>query len=244
MKTVKLALVSVIAASLFACQKEAKTKPVYFTETTYDAVPYDSTTGLPKTLEHETVSSDLLKFAQDNFREKVDIRTFNAQAYNNSSTATDLKVTTQSNVYLTFLNQVTESTNAIAFYTYPTSTPPTSPKEIKTIKYVLPSAGVGSKLNAGDKIKIGNFAPGTSIGLVLMKNAWQPATGALNNNAVHFCYNDALNPEVDPSLKKHVVLVPYTPENKILIGFENSDRSTSTSDHDFNDIILYATINP
>lgn len=244
MKTAKFAFISVIAVSLVACQKEAKTKPVYFTETTYESVAYDSTTGLPKNLEHETVSNGLLAFAQENLREKVDIRTFNAQVYNNSSTTTDLKVTTQSNVYLTFLSQVTESTNAIAFYTYPSSTPPVSPKEIKTIKYVLPSAGVGSKLKAGDKINIGSFPAGTSIGLVLMKNAWQPANGTLNNNAIHFCYNDALNPEVDPNLKKHVVLLPYTPENKILIGFENTDRSTAQCDHDFNDIILYASINP
>lgn len=245
MKTAKITFVALVVASLVACQKEAKTKPVYFTETEYKVLaPYDSITGLPSNLEHETVSAGLLDFAQKNLREKVDLRTFNAQALENTNTSTDLRITQQSDVYLTFLSQVTESTNAIAFYTYPTSTPPVSPKEIKTITYVLPNAGVGSKLSVGDKVKIGNFSPGTSIGLVLMKNAWTPATGALNNNAVHFCYNDALNPEVDPSLKKHVVLLNYTQENKILIGFENTDRTTSTCDHDFNDIVLYATIKP
>ena len=244
MKTAKLAFVSIAAASLFACQKEAKTKPVYFTETKYEVVAggYDSTTGLPKNLEKETVSANLLAFVDANLREKQDLRTFNPALLQNSNTSTDLAITKQSDVYLTFLKAVTDSRNAIAFYTYPTTTPPVSPKEIKTITYVLPSAGVGTKLNAGDKIKIGNFSPGTSIGLVLMKNAWQPATGALDNNAIHFCYNDALNPEVDPNLKKHVVLLNYAAENKIIIGFENSDRTTKESDHDFNDIMLYATI--
>lgn len=132
----------------------------------------------------------------------------------------------------------------MAFYTYPTGTPPVDPKEIKLITYVFPSVSYGTKLKAGDKIKIGTFEAGTSIGLVLMKDAWQPATGTLDNNAVHFCYNDALNPEVDPKLKKHVVLLNYQPENKILAGFENSGRSTKQSDHDFNDVVLYATIKP
>lgn len=244
MKTIKRLLPLFTLPVFIACQKgsEALTKPVDFSGTAYQAFAYDSATGLPRNLEHETVSADMLAFVKDNLREKVDLRTFNPGLLQNTGSGTDLRVTQRSELYLTFLSQVTESTNAIAFYTYPTATPPVSPKEIKNITYVLPSAGVGSKLKAGDKVKIGTFEAGTSVGLVLMKNAWQPASGVLNNNAVHFCYNDALNPEVDPALKKHVVLLNYALKNKILIGFENSDRSTPTSDHDFNDIILYATI--
>jgi hypothetical protein len=139
--------------------------------------------------------------------------------------------------------QGTRFKNSVAFYTYKTGYPPSSPKDIKSITYILPSAGAGNKLNAGDKIKIGTFEPGTTIGLVLMKDAWDPNTGKLNNGSVHFCYNDLLNPEVDIKLKKHVVLINYQPENKILIGFEDINRTSKECDHDFNDIVLYATIN-
>jgi hypothetical protein len=99
-------------------------------------------------------------------------------------------------------------------------------------------------LRAGDKIKIGRFQPGTSVGFVLLQKAWNTTTKVLNNKAVHFCSNDALNPEIDPKLKKHVVLINYPSENKVLIGFEDLDRTTSECDHDFNDVVLYATVTP
>ena len=59
-----------------------------------------------------------------------------------------------------------------------------------------------------------------------MENAWNTTHHTFNNDAVHFLTNDALNPEVDPNLKKHAVLLPYTPENKVLIGFEDNDRTS------------------
>ncbi len=64
----------------------------------------------------------------------------------------------------------------------------------------------------------------------------------MNNDAVHFASNDVLNPEVDPKLKKHAVLINYTPENKILVGFEDYDRTQAGCDNDFNDVVIYATI--
>ena len=67
---------------------------------------------------------------------------------------------------------------------------------------------------------------------------------AVNNKVVHFCSNDVLNPEVDPNLKKHAVLINYAAENKVLIGFENTNRTNSKCDHDFNDIVIYTTVTP
>lgn len=241
MKTTFAALLSTVFF-LFACQKELLTKPVDFSGTEYKVLaPYDSVTGRPSNLEHETVSSDLLAFIKANLPEKKDLRTTNPGLLA-TNTTTDLRITKKSEVSITFLSEITRFKNALAFYTYPTNEPPTAPKEIKTITYFLPNAGVGTKLKAGDKITLGTFEPGTSIGLVLLKEAWVSESGYLNNKAVHFCYNDALNPEVDPGLKKHVVLLNYQPENKILVGFEDIDRTSSECDHDFNDITLYASI--
>ena len=242
MKTTSIAFVLVIVSVFFACQKEVLTKPVQFPDTEYKLLSaYDSTTGLPLNLEKENVSAEMIAFAKANLPENKDLRKTNPSLLN-SNTTVDLRITKRSEVSLTFVSNVTIFTNAIAFYTYPTSPPPTSPKDIKVITYVLPSAGTGTALKAGDKVKLGTFEAGTSIGLVLLKDAWNPANGALNNKSVHFCYNDVLNPEVDPNLKKHVVLLNYEPENKILIGFEDVDRTTKLCDHDFNDIVLYATV--
>lgn len=238
----RFAFVFSAAGLIFACQKEARTKPVYFTDTEYKVLaPYDSATGRPFNMLKDPVPADMLAYINQMLPEKQDLRKTNPELLN-SNTSVDLRITKKSDVYITFISTVTAVRNAIGFYTYPTSTPPTSPKDIKTITYIFPHAGVGTKLGAGDKLKIGTFEPGTSIGLVLLRDAFNPTTGALNNQAVHFCYNDALNPEVDPKLKKHVVLFNYQPTNKILIGFENTDRTTKDCDHDFNDVVLYATV--
>lgn len=66
----------------------------------------------------------------------------------------------------------------------------------------------------------------------------------MDYNAVHFCSNDILNPEVDPNLKKHAVLINFSAENKVLIGFEDRDRTLPNCDHDFNDLLVYCTVTP
>ncbi len=75
-----------------------------------------------------------------------------------------------------------------------------------------------------------------------MQDAWDTTHATLNNDAVHFCTNDVLNPEVDPTKKKHAVIINYTAENKVLIGFEDWDRTVPDCDNDFNDVMIYCTI--
>jgi hypothetical protein len=241
MKAPLLFAVTTTFITFFACQKEVKTKPVDFSGTEYKAMPYDSTNGKPNSMQKDVIAPEMTSFIGNSLPERKDLRTGNSELLN-SNTTTDLRITQKSDVFLTFVSTGTKYKNAIGFYTYQTGTPPTTPKDIKTITYVFPNTGSGSPLKPGDKMKIGTFEPGTSIGLVLLKDAYQATTGKLNNNAVHFCYNDILNPEVDPKLKKHVVLANYPAENKILIGFEDIDRTDPECDHDFNDVVLYATI--
>jgi hypothetical protein len=240
MKTSPFVLLLSIVA-VIACQKEIKTKPVDFSATEYSALRYDSSSGKPRNMVRETISTEMTSYIKNTLPESKDLRKVNPELLN-SNTTVDLKITQKSDVFLTFVSRATKYKNAIAYYAYTTGNPPANPKDIEKITYVFPSAGSGSPLKPGDKVKIGSFEAGTSIGLVLLKDAWNPTAGTLNNAAVHFCYNDALNPEVDPKLKKHVVLMNYQAENKILIGFEDLDRTTSECDHDFNDVVLYATI--
>lgn len=240
MNSVKAAALCSIVTIFFACQKDPVTKPVHFTSTEYEVLsPFDNA-GKPANEQRETLSSDLISYTKTSLPEKQDLRNTNPGLL--SGTTSDIRITQTSDVYLTFVSQGTIYRNAIAFYTYPTATPPASPQDIKKITYVFPNAGFNTPLIPGSTVKIGTFQPGTSVGMVLMKDAFNPETKQLNNEAVHFCYNDVLNPEVDPALKKHVVLINYASENKILIGFEDQDRTSKQCDHDFNDVVLYATI--
>ena len=229
-----------------ACKKEAVlTKPVEFNSTSYKALGTYDSSGTPAYLvtPRDVISPNMLSYANSMLVEKQDLRKTHPELLTTTAIA-DIKITQPSDVLITFVSQVTQSTNALAFYTYPTGTPPATPKDIPLMTYIFPNMGIGTKLQPGDKVKIGRFEAGTSIGFVLLKNAWNTTTKAIDNSAVHFLSNDVLNPEIDPNLKKHAVLINYPAESKVLIGFENTDRTSSQCDHDFNDVVIYATVTP
>lgn len=240
MKFKNYALLFVLVLFFVSCKKDPVTKPVKFTATNYQTLGYDFT-GKPNYLLKDTISNSLLSFANTTLPEIEDLTVSHPELFTSSAIA-DITITQPSEVFITFVTQNGANKNSIAFYTYPTNNPPSTAKDIAVITYVFPSAGDQTPLEAGDKVKIGKFEPGTSIGFVLMQNAWNSTTQKLNNDAVHFCSNDVLNPEVDPKLKKHAVLIKYAPENKILIGFEDTDRTSSQCDNDFNDVVVYATV--
>ena len=244
MKAVTLtSFVFVILLSLASCKKDKRTtKPVQFTSTSYNTLGTYDALGKPAYLiTPDVVSSDLLSFISNTLPENKDLRVSNPELLTTKAIA-DIKISQPSDVFITFVNSGTGYTNALAFYTYPTGQSPTSTKDIDTITYIFPACGNRSTLNMGDKVKIGKFDVGTSIGFVLLQDGWDTTGHNLNNKVVHFCSNDILNPEVDPNLKKHAVLVYYAPENKTLIGFEDIDRTYDYCDHDFNDLVVYCTV--
>ena len=240
-----LFIFTALILTVSACKKKSAdpvTRPVDFTSTTYQTLGTYDSSGTPSyLLAPDGVSSGMKSYINSVLIEKTDLRTTHPELLSNPAIA-DITITTSSDVFITFVSELTTSKNALAFYTYPTNNPPTSAKDIDAITYTFPSIGLGTKLQAGDKVKIGRFEPGTSIGFVLMKDAWDPTTRTLDNNAVHFCSNDVLNPEVASNLKKHAVLINYAPENKVLVGFENTNRTVETCDHDFNDVVFYCTV--
>jgi uncharacterized protein DUF4114 len=226
-----------------ACKKDPVTKPVKFTTTTYENVGAFDNGGTPLNMLKDTISGDLLSFISTILPDGKNLTLSHPELFNNPAIG-DITISKPSDVYITFVSGVSANSNSIAYYTYPTDQPPTTSKDIQLITYIFPNAGRLSGLVAGDKVKLGRFDVGTSIGFVLMQNAWDTTKRTLNNNAVHFCSNDALNPEVDPKLKKHAVLINYPADNKVLIGFEDRDRTTSECDNDFNDVVVYCTVVP
>ena len=234
---------------ILSCKKEAESedalsKPVIFSSTAYEnACSWDAFGKPDCLLARDNISPELIEFTNNTLQEGKDLRYTNPGLLSSTATA-DLQITQSSDVFITFLTQGTSQKNSFGYYTFPTSQPPKSAADIKKITYVFPSVGYGTPLQPGDKVKIGRFDPGTSIGFVLLKDAWDPVTKIPNNGAVHFCSNDVLNPEINPKFKKHAVLINYAPENKLLIGWDDADRTTSSCDHDFNDVVLYATIKP
>jgi hypothetical protein len=248
MKAIRYASFFIFILFVISCKKKTAdppvTVPVEFNTTSYVALGAYDTSGKPSyLLPKETVSTNMTAFISSTLSNGKDLRTTHPDLLTTNAIA-DIPITVASDVFITFVSQGGGNTNTFAFYTYPTATPPKTTSDIHTITYVFPNSGRYTTLTKGDKVKIGRFDPGTSIGFVLLAKGWERTSHTVNSKAVHFCSNDVLNPEVDPALKKHAVIVNYAAESKVLIGFEDVDRTTKECDHDFNDVVFYATVKP
>ncbi|HXS56950.1 MAG TPA: DUF4114 domain-containing protein [Hanamia sp.] len=233
--------IGVISMFISCKKKEPVTKEVKFSSTHYESLGSFSSDGKPDYLfTPDPYSATLMTFIDSTLPQGKDLRVSHPELFTTNAIA-DIQITQTSNVFITFALQGAGWRNAFAYYKYPTGKSPQSAKDIDVITYIFPSCGNGTPLKAGDKVDLGKFEAGTSIGFVLMQNAWDTTSRKDNNDAVHFCSNDILNPEVDPNLKKHAVMI-NAPDDRVLIGFEDLNRTLPQCDHDFNDLVVYCTV--
>ncbi len=235
-KFLRITSVLLLLFWLASCKKDAASGTRYTSLGSYNSA------GLPSYLmTSDSISPQLSAFIDSLLPNGINLSLAHPELFDSTSSG-DIAFSITSDVYMTFVSQASGLTNSIAFYTYPTNQPPASINDIKQITYIFPNAGYLTALTPGDKVKVGTFAAGTSIGFILLNNAWNTANGKLDNNAVHWATNDNLNAETNPSLKRHAVIIHYARENKLIIGFEDTDRSSGLSDNDFNDVVVYLTI--
>ena len=172
-----------------------------------------------------------------------------ADKYIKTEAPADLTITKLADVWITFLHEGASYQNSLAYYTYPTGNAPGSAAEIDTVHLIFPNTslkGSNGNLLSGDKVKLGRFKAGISIGFVLLQNAFSTNGNnvQINTDATKFHTNEAFNPG-SATYKRHNVLLRDTKENIFLIGFEDMTRgSNSGSDDDFNDLVIYAQSNP
>lgn len=234
-------ILSLLVVSLLftACRKE---KPGPFAGTDYQTLGKYDNSGLPSyLLPKDNISSALQSFMDGYLVNGRNLISAHPELFTNSAIA-DIKVTKPSTIYMTFVHQEAWQNNALAFYSYPTDNPPASAKDIERITYAFPNVGESTPLKPGDKVSLGQFNPGTSVGFVLLISGWDKKAKSLNNKSVHYCTNYVLNPEKDPGLRKHAVLIEYPAEKKVMIGFEDMNREDPNCDDDFNDVVFYCTV--
>lgn len=207
---------------------------------------YNTYNGKPNYLlsTNDVISSTLLADVNASLPEGINVATKHPQ-YLTSTATTNVNLTALSDVWITFVSEGAGNYNSLGYYYYPTNNPPSSPSDIDTIYHIFPNAsevGGGGALVSGNKVHLGTFASGISIGFVLFSNGW--SNGAVNTSVEKFYSNDNLNPESSASLKRHTVLLNYATSNLYLVGFEDLDRTSPSCDNDFNDVVFYCTSNP
>ncbi len=207
-----------------------------------------SSNGVPHYLEstNDLISAQLLNTISASLPESQPVPGAHP-TYLADGKQSNIEIIDSADVWVTFVHEGAGWRNAIAFYTYPTGSPPFNISEIDTLTVIFPNLsfqGSGGGLQSGNKIHLGVFQPGTSIGLALLADGWD---GNNSNNYKHLVFsNKELNPETDPQLKQHNVLL-YDDVNKLFIlGFEDvrRDNIPFNCDQDFNDAILFFTSNP
>lgn len=237
-------LLVIMILIISGCKKNPQIKPINFPDASYQSlVPYNSQ-GKPDNLLKDTIPTTILDYANQTIKKGVNM-TISHPEFFTSNTNADLQITKPSTeVFVTFVRGNANFSNTLAFYTYPTNQPPQTDKDVKLITYIFPNAGSQSPLSPGDKISLGTFDVGTTIGFVILQNGWQPSKSSLNSNVVHFCSTDPLNPETNMKLKKHAISYKnyISAGNKFLISFEDFDRANPACDNDFGDMIFYCTV--
>ena len=172
-----------------------------------------------------------------------------------------LSVLGDTTIKVTYIDEGAGYQNAFGYYIFDTTNPPKDTSNIPNIYIIFPNAsgsGKGGALTAGDSILLPYtvsthtaenkilgtptsyiFPEGKSVGFVLFANGWKG--GYVNVNAPRYFTNSNLNPEKADWLKYHTALVKSS-NGKLILGFEDLPRDQSYCDHDFNDLILFITV--
>ena len=245
----KLSLILLLTCFIsFNCKKYFEAAaPNNFSGTTYNYLGTWNTNGVPNYLvtPSDTVSAAETNFINSTLPEGHSAVTAHPELFSASSSQANLNLTQKSTVYISFVHDGSGNNNVIGFFTYPTANPPTAANQLGGVTIIFPSAkssGTNGFLPLGSKVKIGTFNAGTSIGFILLQSGWNPTTSTVNTSDLHFATIDALNPETDPTLQRHAILLNY--QGKTLVCFEDSNRQSTGTDSDFNDVIVAATIVP
>jgi len=156
-------------------------------------------------------------------------------------------------VYLTFLHQDTGQKNVFCYFTYPTASPPTSVEEIDSLTIVFPHAHFNAGLEVGDRVKLGDFEAGTSIGFAVIRNGWAKDKALLKDDdrvptyGEYVFYSiDELNPS-DEGVSQHFIIVNDADYNfrntkdRLLMSCEDNHLKSSDPNNNWDDLIFYIT---
>ena len=169
----------------------------------------------------------------------------------------NIKIIQDAEIYLTFLHEGAGYMNTLAYYTYPTTTPPTTVNDIKAKIVIFPNSsfsGSGGGLTSGNKVQLLYLDPvtkiyskifpsGTTVAWVLHSMGWSGSNIKAGNPTYTYYSDYIFNPEKDPALRKHNIILNDATKKLLIVSFEDMRRDQG-SDNDFNDVVFYATTNP
>jgi hypothetical protein len=160
-----------------------------------------------------------------------------------STNTRNVILTKESEVYITFADEVAGWKNSLGYYTYSLSNPPTSIDQLE--KHILfpnvSKVDEGGGLVSGDMVQIGGgkFPANTVIGFYLIAQGWK------NGNVTDGIYTHYTNIEFNSGNNQQHTLFQIGSCNELVMTFEDISLSEKLSytDNDFNDLIFVITDN-
>jgi len=203
--------------------------------------------GVPNylSLPRDVVSTSFLNRINQSLPERRSVPVYYPQ-YIASNISSSISLNQNADLWMTFVHEGAGFRNTIGYYKYHKNNPPQSTSDIANMNVVFPNfsfTNSGGALITGDKVHIGTCGLDTVIGFVLLANSFNISTAQVGNGHAQFYSDDQLNPESNVNDKSHTVLLWDSIEQKMVIGFEDLNRS-SGSDNDFNDAVFYMTSYP
>jgi len=163
-----------------------------------------------------------------------------------SNAPCNLDLSAQCDVWMTYITEGAGWMNSVGYFLFNTNNPPTTTAQIDTIKIIFPNLsnnGSGGGLYPGNKVYLGRFPAGKSLGWVIFGSGWDPTLKVVTNGYWVLYSIPGLNPESSPDLQKHTLLLKDVSRLKFMFSYEDWRRDQG-SDNDFNDGVLYVTANP
>lgn len=191
--------------------------------------------GVPDDIEPTEPCETLIGDISELFPEQKDVRGMHEDLFSDTANLS-IKVTEETPVYITFIDEGASWKNAFGYYTYPADAPPKSVDELDK-HIVFPNVskkGEGGGLSFGDRVQLGDdsFPKGTVIGFYLV------AKGYKNGETVDGIYTHYTNRAFNIDQAQQSTLFLSSSCNDLVLTFEDIKVNSSSCDHDFNDIIF------
>lgn len=201
----------------------------------------------PNGYQQSTGKPDDVVWAYDQYTPEFFARINNAlpEAHINEAFMTDdegstISLSESAEVFVTFIHEGAGYRNSFGFFTFDPQNPPQSHDEVQET-IIFPNLSYPHLTN-GHRLSLGTFPAGTHIGFFIAANGFWYDTGVKPFKVPYYYSLKHLNPESDPSLRQHLVMLYDQEFSEVILGFEDLPRTWG--DNDFNDAVFSVKTSP